>query len=120
MYDNLNALGISHPEVIDRYSLLQEGDIDILKIYFQKTKGEIFAKSVKCKFPAGQRDPQTGHSSLDPKLEAILAELNHVAEPRHIQIELQQKILNDLRHLEQVVANKIAEIEADLRRLPLK
>ncbi|MGL5161557.1 MAG: DUF3461 family protein, partial [Plesiomonas shigelloides] len=31
--------------------------------------------------------------------------------------ELKQKILGDLRHLEKVVANKIAEIEADLEKL---
>ena len=120
MYDNLNALGISHPEVIDSYSLRQEGDIDILKIYFLKTKGEIFAKSIKCKFPVGKRNALTATSSMDPTLEAVLVELNHVSEPRHMQIKLQQKILNDLHHLEHVMTNKIAEIEADLKRLPFK
>lgn len=31
--------------------------------------------------------------------------------------DLKRKILDDLRHLESVVANKIAEIEADLEKL---
>ena len=35
MYDNLKSLGITNPEEIDRYSLRQEANNDILKIYFQ-------------------------------------------------------------------------------------
>ncbi|WP_174490296.1 DUF3461 family protein, partial [Escherichia coli] len=43
-FDNLKSLGITNPEEIDRYSLRQEANNDILKIYFQKDKGEFFAK----------------------------------------------------------------------------
>ncbi len=39
MYDNLNSLGITNTEVIDRYSLRQEANNDILKFYFQKDRG---------------------------------------------------------------------------------
>ena len=49
MYDNLKSLGITNPDEIDRYSLRQEANNDILKIYFQKDKGEFFAKSVSAK-----------------------------------------------------------------------
>lgn len=56
MYDNLKSLGITNPDEIDRYSLRQEANNDILKIYFQKDKGEFFAKSVKFKYPR-QRKP---------------------------------------------------------------
>ncbi|NQF19262.1 DUF3461 family protein, partial [Enterobacter hormaechei] len=51
MYDNLKSLGITNPDEIDRYSLRQEANNDILKIYFHKDKGEFFAKSVKFKYP---------------------------------------------------------------------
>ncbi|MEQ4794258.1 DUF3461 family protein, partial [Klebsiella variicola subsp. variicola] len=34
-----------------------------------------------------------------------------------VEVDLKHKILDDLRHLEHVVANKIAEIEADLEKL---
>ncbi len=51
MYDNLKSLGITNPDEINRYSLRQEANNDILKIYFQKDKGEFFAKSVKFKYP---------------------------------------------------------------------
>lgn len=36
MYDNVKSLGISNPQHIDRYSLRQEANNDILKIYYRK------------------------------------------------------------------------------------
>ncbi len=45
MYDNLKSLGINQPEEIDRYSLRQEANNDILKIYFRKDKGEFLPKA---------------------------------------------------------------------------
>ena len=51
MYPNLTGLGIHEPKQIERYSLRQEAHKDILKIYFHKQKGELFAKSVKFKYP---------------------------------------------------------------------
>lgn len=38
MYDNLKNLGIQHPEDIDRYTLRQEANNDILKFIFAKIK----------------------------------------------------------------------------------
>lgn len=58
MYDNLKSLGITHPEDIDRYTLRQEANNDILKIYFRKDKGEFFAKSVKFKYPRQRKTIQ--------------------------------------------------------------
>lgn len=50
MYDNLKSLGIINFEEIDCYSFWQEVNNDILKIYFQKDKGEFFVKRVKFKY----------------------------------------------------------------------
>ena len=43
MYDNLKSLGITNPDEIDRYSLRQEANNDILKIYFHKDKVSEYA-----------------------------------------------------------------------------
>ena len=51
MYENLKSLGIQEPTSVDSYTLRQEANHDILKIYFKKQKGEFFAKSVKFKYP---------------------------------------------------------------------
>ncbi|NOE92040.1 DUF3461 family protein, partial [Vibrio cholerae] len=45
MFPHLVGLGINEPTQIERYSLRQEAHKDVLKIYFKKQKGELFAKS---------------------------------------------------------------------------
>ncbi|PHM33127.1 DUF3461 family protein [Xenorhabdus innexi] len=128
MYDNLKSLGITHPEDIDRYSLRQEANNDILKIYFRKDKGEFFAKSVKFKYPRQLKtvsDDNTGQGykeikEINTNLRYVLEELDQICKHEQAEVDLKHKILDDLRHLEHVVANKIAEIEADLEKLTRK
>ncbi|MDR0218204.1 MAG: DUF3461 family protein [Enterobacteriaceae bacterium] len=125
MYDNLKSLGITHPEDIDRYSLRQEANNDILKIYFRKDKGEFFAKSVKFKYPRQLKtvsDDNSGQgykeiNEINTNLRYVLEELDQICKLEQVEVDLKHKILDDLRHLENVVANKIAEIEADLEKL---
>ncbi|MBD2813885.1 DUF3461 family protein [Xenorhabdus sp. Flor] len=128
MYDNLKSLGISHPEDIDRYSLRQEANNDILKIYFRKDKGEFFAKSVKFKYPRQLKTVSDNNSGqgykevkeINTNLRYVLEELDQICKRDQSEVDLKHKILDDLRHLEHVVANKIAEIEADLEKLTRK
>ncbi|CDL79015.1 DUF3461 family protein [Xenorhabdus cabanillasii] len=128
MYDNLKSLGISHPEDIDRYSLRQEANNDILKIYFRKDKGEFFAKSVKFKYPRQLKTVSDNNSGqgykevkeINTNLRYVLEELDQICKRDQAEVDLKHKILDDLRHLEHVVANKIAEIEADLEKLTRK
>ncbi|KDM90173.1 DUF3461 family protein [Photobacterium galatheae] len=125
MYPNLTSLGIEHPERIESYSLRQEAANDILKIYFAKQKGELFAKSMKFKFPrqtrsvvvnSGNREAKE-FSEINRNLTFVTDELDRITNKRHSDVDIKKKILTDLRHLEQVVTHKIAEIEADLAKL---
>lgn len=126
MFPNLTGLGIHDPRQIERYSLRQEAHKDVLKIYFHKQKGELFAKSVKFKYPRqiknvlvdGGTHQYREVTEINRNLTLIIDELNKITKP--VQLEgkdLKEKILSDLRHLEKVVASKIKEIEADLERL---
>ncbi|MGF1738928.1 DUF3461 family protein [Photobacterium satsumensis] len=125
MYPNLTAIGIEKPETIERYSLRQEAANDILKIYFAKQKGELFAKSVKFKFPRQRKSVMVNSGSREYKevteinrtLTFIIDELDRITNKKHSEVDIKKKILGDLRHLEQVVSHKIAEIEADLEKL---
>lgn len=124
MYDNLKSLGISHPDEIDRYSLRQEASNDILKIYFRKDKGEFFAKSVKFKYPRQRKTIVADNSGQgfkeineSPNLRYVIDELDQICQRDQVEVDLKRKILDDLRHLESVVANKINEIESDLEKL---
>ncbi|MEI8594876.1 MULTISPECIES: DUF3461 family protein [Photobacterium] len=125
MYPNLTSLGIEHPERIESYSLRQEAANDILKIYFAKGKGELFAKSMKFKFQrqsksvivnSGNREAKEV-SEINRKLTFVTDELDKITKKRHTDVDIKKKILDDLRHLEQVVSHKIAEIESDLAKL---
>ncbi|APC13205.1 MULTISPECIES: DUF3461 family protein [Providencia] len=126
MYDNLKSLGISNPQDIDRYSLRQEANNDILKIYFRKDKGEFFAKSVKFKYPRQRKTIADGGNNfkeineINTNLRYAIEELDQICQTEQTDIDLKHKILDDLRHLEHVVSNKIAEIEADLEKLTRK
>lgn len=128
MYENLKGLGITDPEEIDRYTLRQEANTDILKIYFHKDKGEFFAKSVKFKYPRQRKtivaeDSPQGFreiQEISPNLRYIIDELDEICQQEKEEIDLKVKILDDLRHLELVVSNKISEIEADLEKLTRK
>lgn len=125
MYDNLRKIGILHPEHIERYALRQEVNNDILKIYFQKNKGDFFAKSVKFKFPRQQKtvlvNGGTGEyknvTEISPELRYIVVDLDQLVNTEQHEQDVKQKILVELRHLEKVVTRKIAEIEQDLERL---
>ncbi|KXI22887.1 DUF3461 family protein [Photobacterium sanguinicancri] len=125
MYPNLTGIGIELPETIERYSLRQEAANDILKIYFKKRKGELFAKSVKFKFPRQRKSVVVNSGSREYKevteinrnLTHIIDELDKITKRKHVEVDVKKKILGDLRHLEQVVSHKIAEIEADLEKL---
>lgn len=126
MYPNLIGLGIQDPKQIERYSLRQEAHKDVLKIYFRKQKGELFAKSVKFKYPRQVKNVRTNSSSqgykqvteINRNLTLVIDELNRLTKPiEATEVDVKQKILSDLRHLEKVVSSKIAEIEADLEKL---
>ncbi len=126
MFPHLNGLGIQDPTQIERYSLRQEAHKDVLKIYFLKQKGELFAKSVKFKYPRqiknvlvdGGNSRYKEVTEINRNLTLVIDELNKITKPMQmVEVDVKQKILSDLRHLEKVVSSKIAEIEADLEKL---
>ena len=126
MFPNLTGLGILEPTLIERYSLRQEAYKDVLKIYFHKQKGELFAKSVKFKYPRqvknvlidSGRHQYKQVTEINRNLTLVIDELNSITKPEKMaELDVKQKILSDLRHLEKVVISKIAEIESDLEKL---
>ncbi|NUY56789.1 MULTISPECIES: DUF3461 family protein [Salinivibrio] len=125
MYQQLKNIGVEHPEKIERYSLRQEASYDTLKIYFSKPKGDLFARSMKFKYPRQRKnvvvDSGTGRSKevteINRSLSLVIDELDQIVQHEHTEQDVKQKVLTDLRHLEKVVASKIAEIEAELEKL---
>lgn len=127
MFPHLTNLGIKDPSLIERYSLRQEAQSDILKIYFYKQKGELFAKSIKYKFPRQQKTVLVDSGShqykdvseINRHLVLIIDELNSITEPQNVpqDQDIKAKLLDDLQHLEKVMMYKLKEIRNDIARL---
>ena len=89
MFPHLTGLGIHDPNQIERYSLRQEAQKDVLKIYFKKQKGELFAKSVKFKYPRQKKSVLVDSGShqykeiteINRNLTLIIDELNKITRP---------------------------------------
>ncbi|MNP50081.1 hypothetical protein D3C76_1443180 [compost metagenome] len=47
----------------------------------------------------------------------MIDELDQLCQRDQVEVDLKRKILDDLQHLQNVVTNKIAEIESDLEKL---
>jgi hypothetical protein len=122
MYPNLRDIGIRNPEDIKRYSLRQEGDKDVLKVYFRKQSGMLMGKSSKFKFQrqlkkvsgGSNAEKFTDLSEINPTLRKIIQELDSLSVQVGTEEELKKQVLSDLRHLQDVVKNKIEEIEKKL------
>lgn len=125
MFENLQAIGITDTNKIEKYTLRSEGQYDILKVYYKRDKGEMFARSEKFKYPRQQKrlrnssglERFTDTTEIAPALRYVIEELDTIARHEGKETDLKKKILNDLRHLEKVVQSKIEEIEADLAKL---
>ncbi len=124
-YEGLKSLGLTSVEHVEKYSLRSEGDHDVLKIYYERSKGSIIKKSEKFKFHRPRRTVKWDSSSNDysevsevsPLLTKVLAELDAITNQDKREADLKQQVLEDLKHLEKVVQNKIKEIESKLERL---
>ncbi len=125
MYPNLKAIGIVDVDSIEKYTVRTEGKADVLKVYYKREKGDLFAKSEKFKYPRQQKRVMVDSgthtynetSEIAPTLRYVIEELDKIAKHEEQETDVKKKILKDLRHLEKVVASKIEEIEADLERL---
>lgn len=125
MYENLKAIGITDVDQIEKYTVRTEGRADVLKVYYRRDKGDLFARSEKFKYPRQHKrvkvDSGSGAysdmSEIAPTLRYVIEELDQIARREVQETDVKKKILADLRHLEKVVNSKIAEIEADLERL---
>ena len=124
-YDGLKSLGLTTVDHIEKYSLRTEGEYDVLKIYYERTKGTLIKKSEKFKFHRPRRTVKWDSSSnnysevseVSPLLTKILAELDSITGQEKKEADLKQQVLEDLKHLERVVQNKIKEIEAKLEQM---
>ncbi|HCH33440.1 MAG TPA: DUF3461 domain-containing protein [Oceanospirillaceae bacterium] len=124
-HPTLTEMGITSFEAINKYTLRQEGDFDILKIYYKREKGSFLPRSKKFRFGRATRTVMVDSgrqqwqevSEISPFLLRALTELNKLAREEKKAIDSKETIEQDLVHLERIMTEKLAEIRAKLEQL---
>ena len=125
MYETLKELGIENTDDIERYTLRQEGDEDIIKIYFKRKRGELFSHSMKFRHGRSVKvipiDSGRGEyrevSQISPTMLKLSEELDQIVHREHSVRDAKQRILNDIEHLEKVIQRKMEQLREDVERL---
>ncbi|MDE0955380.1 MAG: DUF3461 family protein [Pseudomonadales bacterium] len=124
-HPTLTEMGITSFESISKYTLRQEGDFDILKIYYKREKGSFLPRSKKFRFGRATRTVMVDSgrqqwqevSEISPFLLRALTELNKLAHEENKVADNKESISEDLLHLERIMAEKLAEIRAKIDQL---
>lgn len=125
MYETLKELGVTDLDQIERYTLRQEGDEDILKIYFKRKKGDLFAHSMKFRHGRSKKMVQVDSgthkykevSEISPTMLKLSQELDQLVHHEESVADFKKRILSDIDHLEKVLTRKLDQLRNDLDKL---
>jgi len=121
-FETLKDMGIDDVHDIEKYTSRIEGDMDILKIYFHRHQGEWFAKSKKFKFKRVHKNvpvkeglvPYRATTEPSPYYLRAVAELDSLVTEEKTTQNKKEVLLEELEHLEKVVARKIEDIRRQI------
>ncbi|MCP8688624.1 DUF3461 family protein [Marinobacterium sedimentorum] len=124
-FETLTAMGVDDVQDIERYSTRIEGDVDILKLYFHRHQGEWFAKSKKFKFKRLHKNvkvndglvPYRATTESSPYYLRAIAELDQLVAQEKGSLDRKELLLEELDHLEKVVARKIEDLKRQIGEL---
>ncbi len=124
-YPTLKEMGVSSVEQITKYTLREEGDRDVLKIYFRREKGSLLPKSKKFAFGRATHTVRADSSKnkyqdvqeMSPYLMRAVDELHKLVKHEHEVKDLKQKLMDDVDHLEKVFQNKLDELRRDIKKI---
>ncbi len=125
MYENLQELGITETDSIEKYTLRQEGDEDILKIYFRRKRGDFFAHCTKFRFGRSKKAVRVNSGSngcrevseVSPIIGRLTAELDQIVNREESIADFKRRILSDIEHLEKVIQRKLEQLKEDVSAL---
>ncbi|MFB9884880.1 DUF3461 family protein [Balneatrix alpica] len=124
-YKHLAEMGVEDVSQIEKYTLRQEGDEDVLKIYMHRDKGEWFARSRKFKFKRFVKTVRinegTQHyrevSEMNPFLLRAVDELDKLVAQEKKTLTQKEQMLEELDHLEKVVSRKITDLRRQIESM---
>lgn len=124
-YPTLTEMGIQAFEDIVKYSLRQEGESDVLKVYFRREKGSLLPRSKKFKFGRSHKTVRVDSSQdkyqeiteMSAFLMKAVDELHDLVKHEHDVIDIKAKLRDDIDHLEKVVMSKLKDIRRDIDKI---
>ncbi|MEJ1379874.1 MAG: DUF3461 family protein [Candidatus Sedimenticola sp. (ex Thyasira tokunagai)] len=125
MYKTLEEMGVHDIHQIEKYILRQEGDEDILKIYFKRKRGSLFPTSMKFRHGRSKKMVPTERnrnefkeiSEISPTMIKAAQELEQIVDHEESIEDFKKRILSDIDHLENVVQRKLDQLRSDVDQL---
>tara|TARA_B110000902_G_scaffold164772_1_gene188230 strand:- start:168 stop:554 length:387 start_codon:yes stop_codon:yes gene_type:complete len=124
-YTSLKEMGVTSFDLINKYTLRQEGDFDILKIYYKREKGSFLPRSKKFRFGRATRTVMVDSgrqqwqevTEISPFLLKVLTELNKLANEEKKTMDSKEEIIDSIVHLERIMTEKLSEIRARVDKI---
>lgn len=124
-YPALEAMGIRNPGQIARFATFMVDNTDILKITYERKQGSMLPESRKYRFPRLKKSilVDSGTRQTDVIFESsaefrnALTELEKLMIARRSGTEIREMIAQEVRHLEEDVAVRLAYIKSLVERL---
>ncbi len=121
----LEEMGIKNPSEISRYSLWQEDDVDVLRVYYKRGKGSLRTSSHNYRFGRTHKTIVTDSGKptyaqgdeVSPFLEKALVELDEIVRNANDHDMLRATLIDELDHLEKYVSTRIKELRARVEQL---
>ncbi|PWQ94508.1 DUF3461 family protein [Leucothrix arctica] len=124
-YPSLTEMDVTRPEQIKHYTLHIEGNIDVLKIFYERKKGSFlperktfrFGRSAKMIATGDRNNPTSQVNEISPFLLAAIAELDSIVSAHKSVVDMKEHALERLSQLEQEIASAHEEIRTLLKKL---
>lgn len=121
----LEEMGVGNPAEISRYSLRQENDEDVLRIYYKRGKGSLLPSSRKYRFGRGHRTIITDSgkpeyaddSEISSFLQRAVAELDEIVRNSKDHDVLKAALIDELDHLEKYVGSRVKKLRSQVEQL---
>jgi hypothetical protein len=127
-FQTLENMGITSLDDVTKYSVRHESDIDVLKVYYTRPKGSLLPRSKKFTFVRGKKAipiEKRGTSGWEnvqdvaPQLALAVKELEAIVRTNESKTPaiMAEDIIENLTHLEKVIAAKLEEIRNQVDQL---
>lgn len=124
-YPTLSEMDINRAEEIRHYTLHQEGNIDVLKVFYKRQKGSFlperktfkFGRSAKMIATGDKKNPTRETHEISPFLLKAITELDSLLKKKDSVVDKKQHILDRMHQIELEVKAAHEEMRSLLNEL---